>query len=124
LTLWHQTRAVNDVLGYAQAENDWEIERQTYRVLFPRMGAESTGIAGPLVSTMVAGPVAPLLVAPALHMSGAAVGHIAGRSLIARRDAELHGPNSPAEEPSDVVQQVGYIDEQAPAQFTVPAPER
>ena len=65
LSLWHEIRAVNDVLGYARTESDWEVERQTYRVVYPRIGAESFGAAGPLVTTMVAGPFVPLLVGPA-----------------------------------------------------------
>ena len=120
LSLWHEIRAVNDILGYAQIEDDWEVERQTYRVLYPRMGAEGMGAASPLVTSMVAGPIVPLLVGPALHVSGAAVGHVAGRNMIARRDKELHSGESPSVTPSDGVQQAGFNE----LQSTQPSPSQ
>jgi hypothetical protein len=113
LSVWHEARAIGDVLGYARAENDWEIERQTYRVVYPRLGAASAGFAGPLVSTMVAGPITPMLVGPAMHLSGAAVGHVAGRTLAARRDAERHNANLMEDPKKFDVQQASYVEHES-----------
>ena len=41
VALARQCRAVGDVLGYARAEHDWEIERQGYQVLYAQVGAEA-----------------------------------------------------------------------------------
>jgi hypothetical protein len=78
LSLWRKSRAIGDVLGYAQLHHDWEMERQAYHVLCPRMGAESTSIAGPLTHIWWGGPICGL--------GGAAVGHLTGRTLAKRRE--------------------------------------
>ncbi|HEV3137002.1 MAG TPA: hypothetical protein VGZ26_03845 [Pirellulales bacterium] len=106
LGLWRRSLAVSDVLGYARVENDWETERQTYRVLYPRMGAESTAVAAPLVGAWWAGPV--------LGLGGAAVGHVTGRTLAARRAAEIQDSTSPVEKPTSDVQQASYIEPEPP----------
>ncbi len=114
LSILPQARAVGDVLGYARAEHDWEIERQAYCVLYPHIGAESMGFAGPLVSTMMAGPMMSMMAGPAMSLSGAAVGHVAGRALAARRDAELRNAQ-PTEDPKRFeVQQATYVEPGAP----------
>jgi hypothetical protein len=122
LSMWHEILAVNEVLSYARSESDWKVERETYRVMYPKMGAESMGVAGPLVTTMVAGPIAPLLIGPALGLSGAAVGHVTGRNMIARRDTELHKPNSRIDATPNDVQQAAFVNDSAPAMERLPKP--
>lgn len=81
LSLWHETRAVSDVLGYARAQNDLETEQETYKVQYPRMGADGSMVGGPFVPFWWGGV--------ALRVGGAAVGHVAGRTLAAQRTAQV-----------------------------------
>ncbi len=82
LWLWRQTVCVNDILSYAQMEADWEIEKQTYHVVYPLIGAH----AGMSVS-----PLAPFGFEPVLGLGGALIGHATGRTTAALRAAELRG---------------------------------
>ena len=114
LSLWHESYAVGDVLGYARAEGDWQTEREAYCVLCSRMGVESTSVASPFVSMMLGGPVFPMLAGPALGLGGAAVGHVTGRTLAARRAAERDDSDPPPELPGNDVQQASYIEREPP----------
>jgi hypothetical protein len=96
LSLWHQSRAAGDVLGYAQTQHDWETEREAYHVLYPRIGAETTVIASPFV---------PMFVGPVLGFGGAAVGYVTGRSVAAHRAGQRRDVEPPTEIASDGVQQ-------------------
>ena len=74
-------RAVGDVLGYAQAQHDWETEQQAYHVLYSQVGAETASIAGMVMPVWWAMPV--------LGVGGAAAGHVTGRLVAAHRAAEI-----------------------------------
>ncbi|HEX4148362.1 MAG TPA: hypothetical protein VHY20_05215, partial [Pirellulales bacterium] len=89
--LWRETRGLNDVLGYARTEHDWDLERETYHVLYPRMGIETMTSAVAFVPMWWSGP--------AFGVVGAAAGHTAGRTLAARREKQL-GRDAPPEEKS------------------------
>ena len=101
ITVWHQSHATGDVLGYARAENDWETEKQAYRVLYSHIGSSSTSIAGPFVS--------PLL-GPALGLGGAVVGRTAGLAVESRRSKEREHEiaEPPAKAAVDEVQLTGF----------------
>jgi hypothetical protein len=71
LSIWRQTKATRDVLGYARVEGDWKTEEQAYKVLYPQIGSASVGTAAPFV------PV----VGPFLALGGAAAGHVTGRTV-------------------------------------------
>ena len=125
LSLWHESNAVGDVLGYARAECDWQTEREAYCVLYSRMGVESASIGSPFVSMMVGGPILPMLAGPAMGLGGAAVGHATGHTLAARRDAERRDSSSPVDKPASEVQQAAYIEKIAPEPQPVdPVPVR
>jgi hypothetical protein len=47
--------ATGDVIAYARAEGDWELERSAYRELYPRIGAESVQVVGPVARVMLGG---------------------------------------------------------------------
>ncbi len=104
--IWSDSRAVRDVIGYARAEEDWELEQQAYHVLFPQLGAESTSIGGAFVSSIWWG-------GPALGAGGAAVGHLAGRTMAKREAAKHKDLESPADEPAAETQQAGYVDDKS-----------
>lgn len=76
ISLWRHTKGVNDVLGYTQTNGDWVVERETYRVVYPQMGARST---------MMAGPFVPFWDGLLLSVAGAAAGHATGQVAISQR---------------------------------------
>jgi hypothetical protein len=71
--------AAQDVVGYAKAEADWDLEQESYREVFPRVGAESVGGATAFV---------PLWGGPLLGLGGAVAGGVAGRTALAQREKE------------------------------------
>lgn len=88
VSIWRQSRAVSDVLGYARAEQDWDVEKQTYRVMYPQIGASAFGGAG-VVVTGSPGSLTSFVVGPLLGTGGAVAGHAAGRTISNRRESEL-----------------------------------
>lgn len=105
LSLWRQTLAVSDVTAYARAEDDWEVEDEVYHVLYADIGAHSAMGADPFVSVWAGS---------AMSVGGAVVGHIAGRTVAARRAKERE---KTAGEPADAtpkadVQFAEFEDEQ------------
>jgi hypothetical protein len=107
LNLMRQGRAVSDVLSYARDEEDWDVEKQAYHVLYPRMGAEGATAGASFWSVWWGGPV--------LGLGGAAVGHVAGHAVASKRESDLARFKTEAEPldaaPSmldDAVQQASY----------------
>lgn len=86
LSLWRHVNAVNDLLSYARETNDWELERETYRVVYPQMGIHAAG-GGHTIATMFT--AMPMYGIPLVAWSGACVGHAVGQSAIAQRTAEM-----------------------------------
>lgn len=113
VSLMNHGRAVSDVLGYARTENDWETERDTYYVVYPRMGMEGTAPAASFIAAWWSGP--------ALAVGGAAVGHVAGRTLAAHNDPEHGESKEPTVDSTDGVQQANHVEPAAavsePAMF-------
>jgi hypothetical protein len=87
LSVWRQSKAASDVLGYARAQNDWPVEKQAYHVLYPHMGSAIFGMGAPFAGTY----------APYIGIGGAVVGHTAGRTVAKLREPKL--PESSADEP-------------------------
>jgi hypothetical protein len=108
ISLANHGRAVSDILGYARMENDWETERDTYHVVYPRMGMECTAPAGTFIAAWWS--------APALAVGGAAAGHVAGRTMAARRGAEQESSKPTADAPPDGVQQASHLEKLSPAE--------
>lgn len=79
MSLWRHTRGVNDILGYARTNDDWKVEHETYRVVYPQMGVHSMALTGFFV---------PFWEGLAFTATGAAAGHITGQIAIAQRDKE------------------------------------
>lgn len=80
LSLARQTRATSDVVGYLQAQEEWDLEVRSYPQLYARIGSSSANIAGPFV---------PSLVNPVLGLGGRIAGHAAGRLIADQRDREI-----------------------------------
>jgi len=79
ISMWRHTKGVNDVLGYAQMNDDWNIERETYRVVYPQMGVQSTAVGGPFLHFWDG-----IL----LSVAGAAIGHATGQVAVSQRTRE------------------------------------
>jgi hypothetical protein len=76
----HARRNFLEVVGYAQAKDNWELEQQAYRDLCPRLGAESVQVGSFFVTAWWGGI--------ALNAAGTAGGYVVGRRLEAQRVAE------------------------------------
>lgn len=79
LSLWKTTRAVDDIVYYAQARDNWQLESGVYRDQFPQVAVETMVPAGFFMS-----PIGNL----ALALSGGAVGYAVGRTVEQQRMAE------------------------------------
>jgi len=79
LSVWRQSKAAADVLGYARLQADWPIEKQAYHVLYPQMGSALVGTASPFVPVF----------GPLIGIGGAVVGHAAGRTVAAFEEPEV-----------------------------------
>ena len=105
LSLWRHTLAINDVLGYAQADDDWDVEREIYRVVYPQIGVHGA-LGGHTAAAL--GTALPLITIPIAAVGGAIAGHTVGQATIAKRvaarSAELH-----AHERGHEIQHVGHI---------------
>ncbi len=73
LSVWRQSKAVCDVLSYARLQADWPLEKQTYQVLYPHLGAGLVGPVGPLVQPY----------GPFISLGGVLAGHVTGRTVAA-----------------------------------------
>lgn len=94
LSLWRHVNAVNDLLGYARETKDWELERETYRVVYPQMGIHAAG-GGHTIATLFT--AIPIYGIPLVAWGGACVGHAVGQSVIAQRTAEMKREESEVE---------------------------
>ena len=93
-SLWRHSRGIRDVLGYARAKSDWELERSTYHVLYPRTGVEIATAGAPLMSVWWGGPL--------LALGGAAGGHVTGRTIAAYHSSRREAGQPPAPDVSEV----------------------
>ncbi len=98
VNLWKTSRAVNDVLSYAQAEDDWELECGTYREYFSQV---ATGIVMPAQFFVTP------LVNVVVSLGGGAVGQVVGHIVEKRRLAERKAQVKEQEEDSPI-QTAGY----------------
>ena len=85
LTLWRHTRAVNDTLGYALKEDNWDLERDTYRTVYPLMGVHAALGGHSAASWAMA---MPMITIPISMVGGAAAGHTVGQTTIAYRERQ------------------------------------
>ncbi|MDB5390443.1 MAG: hypothetical protein JWM11_6089, partial [Planctomycetaceae bacterium] len=79
VSLWKTSHAVNDVLGYATVEDNWELEHETYHECFPRI---ASGVVAP--AQFFVTPVVGFIV----MVGGGVLGHAVGNIFEARRLAE------------------------------------
>jgi len=75
-----QVEGARDVVGYARDQDDWELEQEAYRRVYPRVGAEATAGAAAFVPGFWA--------RAAFGVGGAMAGGAAGKAALARREQE------------------------------------
>jgi hypothetical protein len=80
LAVWHDIDGARDLVGYAKAEEDWDLESESYRDVFPRVGSQATGGVAAFVPVWWGGPV--------LGVAGSVVGGVAGRTTLASRERQ------------------------------------
>ncbi|HVJ69049.1 MAG TPA: hypothetical protein VM510_13760 [Caulifigura sp.] len=87
LSLVSSVTATNDVLSYARHLDDWELEKDSYRMLYPRLGAEGA-------VTFI--PVSTILLQPLVMMGGGVVGRSVAEVQVNRLEGERQvRPRSP-----------------------------
>lgn len=82
-SFWKEWKNTSEVVRYAKAQHDWEIEQQAYRRLYPRVGSEMATTALPLT------PISSPFVKPIFGLGGSLAGYAAGRRVESLRAAEL-----------------------------------
>jgi hypothetical protein len=80
--LWRQCRIASDLTSYAQEQKDWELERATYRHVYPRLGSEGMGAATLVVATA-------WWKSPIFNLAGAGAGFATGRTVEAIRERQI-----------------------------------
>ena len=106
LSLWRHVNAVNDVLSYARTQEDWGLERETYRVVYPQMGVHAAG-GGHTIATLLT--AMPVFTIPLVALGGAVAGHSVGQTMIAKWEAKL-SHQSPIERVDEEIQTTGYAE--------------
>jgi hypothetical protein len=91
-SIYRDSQITGEVLGYARERHDWELEREAYHVLYPQFGSQVATLGMPFFSEWWAGP--------ALGLSGAATGHVVGRTVAKRREKEV-SPRTSADPAAD-----------------------
>lgn len=94
-SFWKEWKNTSEVVRYAQAQRDWEIEQQAYRRLYPRVGSEMATTALPLT------PISSPFVKPLFGLGGSLVGYAAGRRVESLRKAELKAQGTLPPQTSD-----------------------
>ena len=82
--IFHTAAVSQDVIGYAKAKQDWELEKKLYPATYSRVGATAVRQAvnfGAISNT--AFPRAPLL-----QLAGRSVGNVTGRLVAKQRESE------------------------------------
>ncbi len=121
LSAVQQGDCAKDVVGYARAEQNWDIEREAYEVLYPRVGAETFSVASAFVPLWWAQPV--------VGLGGAAAGRLAGWSVTKRRQAQLDAEAEPQVVVDDGVRWASFEEPAAvatdePSRLNVPSGSR
>jgi hypothetical protein len=97
IAIIRHAHAAEDVVGYARAEHNWEIEKRAYRELYPHVITQGTGGVGPVVGLAL--NVA-WWVRPIIGLGGSALGRGIGYVMEKRRESELPPAIIPEKEPS------------------------
>lgn len=85
IALVRHGQATDDVVNYARAENEWEIEKRAYRELYPQAISRGMGGVGPIVSVAVG---VAWWVRPMIGLGGSVLGRTLGYVIEKQRERE------------------------------------
>jgi hypothetical protein len=80
IAIWAQKQKTNEMLAYAKSKQDWELEKATYRKMYPSM------LNGSSIVGMFFGP---FYLRPAISVGGVLAGHTVAEWEIAQRESEI-----------------------------------
>ncbi len=80
ISIYTQKQKTNEVIAYAKETQDWELEKATYRQMYPKI------LDG---SDMVASLFASFYIGPAITLTGVTIGYAAAEWEIAQREPEV-----------------------------------
>jgi len=80
ISIYTQKQKTNEVIAYAKTTQDWELEKTTYRNMYPRI-LDGSSNAGFLFTSFYVGP--------AITLTGVTIGYAAAEWEIAQREPEV-----------------------------------
>ena len=91
LAIWRYSKSVDDALGYAKLNDDWDVEKETYRIVYPLIGLQ-VAMGGHSTASGIARMS--ILTAPISAISGSIAGHACGQTAIALRESQRNSKSS------------------------------
>lgn len=80
IAIWAQKQKTNEMIAYAKSKQDWELEKATYRKMYPSM------LNGSSIVGMFFGP---FYLRPAISVGGVLAGYTVAEWEIAQRESEI-----------------------------------
>lgn len=80
VAIWAQKQKTNEMIAYAKSKQDWELEKATYRKMYPSM------LNGSSIVGMFFGP---FYLRPAISVGGVLAGYTVAEWEIAQRESEI-----------------------------------
>lgn len=106
IAIWSQKQKTNEMLAYAKSKQDWELEKATYRKMYPSM------LNGSSIVGMFFGP---FYLRPAISVGGVLVGYTVAEWEIAQRESEItqvaypQKPNNPVIKTDSQIERASFI---------------
>ena len=106
IAIWAQKQKTNEMLAYAKSKQDWELEKATYRKMYPSM------LNGSSIVGMFFGP---FYLRPAISVGGVLAGHTVAEWEIAQRENEItkvaypQKPNNPVIKTNSQIERASFI---------------
>ena len=97
LSAWNNSKKTSEMIAYARSRSDWELEKSTYRKMYP-------GIFGG--TSVIAAAFVPFYAAPLLDLGVAGAGLALAEWQISLREKEIHLADK--KEPESVIQPAAY----------------
>ncbi|MEI7854104.1 MAG: hypothetical protein WCJ06_10375 [Planctomycetota bacterium] len=101
IAIWAQKQKTNEMLAYAKSKQDWELEKATYRKMYPSM------LNGSSIVGMFFGP---FYLRPAISVGGVLAGHTVAEWEIAQRESEITQVGYPQKPENPVIKTDSQIE--------------
>jgi len=105
IAIWSQKQKTNEMLAYAKSKKDWDLEKETYRKMYPSM------LNGSSIVGMFFGP---FYLRPAISVGGVLVGYTVAEWEIAQRETEItqvaypQKPENPVVKPDSQIERASF----------------